>query len=163
MNKDGKIYYTLDGKTPTNKSILYKGPITITKTSTLKFIAIDTFGNISPVYTRIYIIDKILPKVISTTPCKNQKNVSRNNALTVKFSEKIKNSTNYKKITIKNLKTNKYVSITVTIKNSTIYIKTKIPLEANTWYNINIPASSVKDISGNNLQKAYNFNIKTGK
>jgi hypothetical protein len=163
MNKNGKIYYTLDGKTPTNRSILYKGPITITKTSTLKFIAIDFYNTISPVYTKLYIIDKILPKVVSSTPFKNQKNISRNSALTVKFSEKIQKSINYKKITMKNVKTNKNISITVTIKNNTIYIQTKTPREANTWYNINIPTSSVKDITGNNLQKAYNFNFKTGK
>src|SRR5664280_1281435 len=97
MNKNGKIYYTLDGKTPTNRSILYKGPITITKTSTLKFIAIDFYNTISPVYTKLYIIDKILPKVVSSTPFKNQENISRNSALTLNLVKKYKKALTIKK------------------------------------------------------------------
>ena len=145
------------------KKTFYIGPITITNTTTLKFVAINFINTISPVYTKIYFIDKILPKVISSTPFKNQENISRNSALTVKFSEKIQNSTNYKKITIKNVKTNKKISIIITIKNNTIYIQTKTPREAKTWYNIKISSSAIKDLTGNNLQKTYNFNFKTGK
>ena len=38
---DAPIYYTLDGKTPTSRSKLYTGPITVTQTCTLKAVAMN--------------------------------------------------------------------------------------------------------------------------
>lgn len=38
---DTPIYYTLDGKTPTSRSKLYTGPITVTQTCTLKAVAMN--------------------------------------------------------------------------------------------------------------------------
>lgn len=39
------IYYTTNGDTPSSSSTLYNGPISITTTTTLKFIGYDTFEN----------------------------------------------------------------------------------------------------------------------
>ncbi|MCT4595786.1 MAG: chitobiase/beta-hexosaminidase C-terminal domain-containing protein, partial [Anaeromicrobium sp.] len=52
------IYYTLDGTTPTKESTIYKKPISITKTTTLKVIVVDKTGNISKVGTKVYKIEK---------------------------------------------------------------------------------------------------------
>ncbi len=49
------IYYTLDGSTPTVSSVVYTGPISIGTTTTLKFMAVDSAGNQSPVTTEHYI------------------------------------------------------------------------------------------------------------
>ncbi|MDR3596118.1 S8 family serine peptidase [Clostridium sp.] len=49
-----KAYYTLDGSTPTTKSVPYMGYIKITSTSTLKAIAVDYYGNTSAVLTNSY-------------------------------------------------------------------------------------------------------------
>nr|WP_319374820.1 chitobiase/beta-hexosaminidase C-terminal domain-containing protein [uncultured Methanobacterium sp.] len=57
------IYYTLDGSTPTNTSNQYTNPITIDKTKTLKYAAVDTNGNWSPINTQTYTIDTIVPTV----------------------------------------------------------------------------------------------------
>ena len=65
MNKDGSIYYTTDGSTPTTSSTKYTTTIPITSTTTLKFIAVDFAGNISPIYTETYTIDKIAPTTTS--------------------------------------------------------------------------------------------------
>jgi len=45
------VYYTTDGTTPTTKSKVYAGPITMTASSTLKFIAISSKNTQSPVRT----------------------------------------------------------------------------------------------------------------
>ncbi|MBJ6360621.1 stalk domain-containing protein [Paenibacillus sp. GCM10012307] len=51
-----KIYYTTDGTLPTARSLLYTGPIVIDRTTTLKWIGIDTSGNASEVQTGVYTI-----------------------------------------------------------------------------------------------------------
>jgi hypothetical protein len=63
MNEDGKIYYTLDGTTPTTSSKLYTAPIKISSTITLKYIAQDLAGNLSIIGTQFYHIDPIPPMV----------------------------------------------------------------------------------------------------
>ena len=40
-NKDAKIYYTIDGSTPTEESILYTGPFGITSNAILKVFAVE--------------------------------------------------------------------------------------------------------------------------
>lgn len=57
------IYYTLDGTTPTTQSPVYTGPIPISKTTTLQYMAVqgDYF---SPVYKETYVIN--IPDPIPT-------------------------------------------------------------------------------------------------
>lgn len=72
-NKDtaAKVYYTVDGTTPTTASTLYSNGITITKNCTIKAIAVDASGNISRVYVLPYELGcDVTPPVItpSVTP-----------------------------------------------------------------------------------------------
>ncbi len=55
-SKPLKAYYTLDGSTPTTSSTLYGGYIKISSTSTLKAIAVDSYGNTSGVLSNSYTI-----------------------------------------------------------------------------------------------------------
>ena len=51
------IFYTTDGTTPNENSALYTGPITLSSNTTLKFIAIKTGYNNSPVGEKTYVIE----------------------------------------------------------------------------------------------------------
>ena len=56
-----KVYYTTDGTNPTIYSNLYTGPISVSSTTTLKFISVDNNGSQSSVYVEKYEIDKSMP------------------------------------------------------------------------------------------------------
>ncbi|UTB32412.1 MAG: PQQ-binding-like beta-propeller repeat protein [Methanobacterium sp. ERen5] len=162
MNEPGTIYYTLNGTIPTNTSNIYKGPITISNTSLLKYIAIDLAGNQSPLYNQTYTIDKTTPHVNSTTPTNNQINVSKTVSINVKYTKNIKKSSTFTKITLKNLTTGKNVTIKVTITNNTLTIKSSSKLSSKTSYQVSIPKGAVKDYAENNMNTTYTFKFKTG-
>ena len=160
INENGTIYYTLNGSTPSITSTKYTKPITVNSTTTLKYLAVDSSGNKSPVYTQTYTIDKVAPKVSKTNPTNGKTGVSKTASLTVIFSKNIIKSTNFNKITIKDLSTNKYVSITEIISGNILTLKTKT-MAANNWYYVVIPANAIKDQAGNPLKAGYSFKFKT--
>ncbi|MEO5334697.1 MAG: chitobiase/beta-hexosaminidase C-terminal domain-containing protein [Magnetococcus sp. YQC-5] len=62
------LYYTLDGSTPTTSSTLYSAPISVSATTTLKYIAVDKSGRVSDVRTKNFIINKtITPPTVTIT------------------------------------------------------------------------------------------------
>ncbi len=164
MSEVGTIYYTTNGTTPTKSSKKYTSPITFTSTTTLKYLAVDLAGNLSPIYTQTYKIDKTAPKISTTNPTNLKTGISRTSTIIIKFSEYIKASTNFNNIAIKNLSTGKTTSITRTISqnNNTIYIKNNSKKTAYTWYQITIPTKAIKDYAGNSLIATYTFKFKTG-
>jgi hypothetical protein len=50
MSEPGTIYYTTNGTDPTTFSSVYTTPITISATTTLKYLASNLAGNLSPIY-----------------------------------------------------------------------------------------------------------------
>ena len=133
----------------------------MSSTTTLKFLAVDKAGNKSPIYTQIYTIDKVAPKVSSTSPTNNAIGVSLTSSITIKFSENIVAGANYSKIYVKNITTGKIVSITRTISGNTLTIKmTSSRIHKNT-YQIYIPSGAIKDKAGNNLTTTYTFKFTT--
>lgn len=162
MNTAGTIYYSINGTIPNNTSIKYTGPLTISSTTTLKFIATNTEGNKSPVYTEKYTIDKTSPKITSINPKNGAKGYSRTAALSIKFSENIKTSTNWSKIYIKNLNTAKTVEISKLMSSNTLNIKMTKKRLAYNQYLVYIPTAAVKDNANNNLASSYTFKFKSG-
>lgn len=60
-NEPATIYYSTNGTEPTTESSQYVSPITIISTTTLKFFAVDTAGNIEQSKTAAYIFDTTPP------------------------------------------------------------------------------------------------------
>ncbi len=58
LNGSGKIYYTLDGSTPTTDSKLYSSPLTIKKTTVLRIMSKDSGKLKSKVETYSYIVNE---------------------------------------------------------------------------------------------------------
>ncbi|WP_052374291.1 Ig-like domain-containing protein [Methanobacterium sp. SMA-27] len=162
MSEPGIIYYTKNGTAPTTSSTKYTAPITIKATTTLKFFAKDLAGNKSPIYSRTYTIDKVAPKVSSTSPANKATGVSLTSPITINFSEKILAGTNYSKIYIKNLITGKIVSISSkTLSGNILNIKMAKSRLHNDTYQVYIPSGAIKDIAGNNMAVVYTFTFKT--
>lgn len=162
MSESGTIYYTNNGTKPTINSTIYTSPIKIKTTTTLKFFAVDIAGNNSKIYSQAYTIDKTAPLVTSTSPYNLKTRTSRSGTIYIKFTENIYTSTNFSKITVKNLTTSKTTTITKSINGNILSIKNISKKSANTWYQVTIPAGAVKDKAGNKLAKAYTFRFKTG-
>ena len=161
MSEPGNIYYTLNGTTPTNKSTLYTKTITITSTSTLKYLAIDLAGNKSVTYVQNYVIDKIAPKIVKTNPKYNAINIPLTTPLTITFSENILKGVTYNDIYIKNTNTGKLVQITKIMSKNTLTIKTTKSRLHNDNYIIYIPKDAFKDLAGNQTVP-YTIKFKTG-
>ncbi|WP_048189710.1 Ig-like domain-containing protein [Methanobacterium sp. SMA-27] len=160
MSEIGTIYYTLNSTNPNINSSKYITKLLITSNKTLKYLAIDLAGNKSPIYSQIYFIDKIAPKVSLTSPTNNAVRVSLTSPITIKFSENIAAGINYSKIYVKNLNTGKIISTTKILSFNTLIIKMS-SRSHNTTYVVYLPSNSIKDKSGNNLNISFNFKFKT--
>ncbi len=161
MSEPGTIYYTTNGSTPTTSSNVYTGPLTISTTTTLKFLAVDLAGNLSPVYTQVYTIDKTPLTLITTNPKSGATGVSRTIPITLRFNKNIKVSINWSKIYVKNMTTGKLVAITPSISGNTLYIFMKSSRIGGNYYQVYIPPSAIKDAAGNNFTKGYLFGFRS--
>ncbi len=157
MSEPGTIYYTLNGGTP---STTYDYPITVTQTCNLKYQAVDQANNPSPIYSETYTIDKIAPKITSTTPSNKKTKVSRTSSIVIKFSENIYATTNWSKIFVKNVNKNKKISISKKLSKNTLTIKTS-KRSSKTKYEVYIPMGSVKDTAQNKITTSKVFTFKT--
>lgn len=110
--------------------------------------------------TSVVIRDTIPPKVVSTIPTNGVTNFSRLATITIKFSEKIKTSICWSKIKVLD-KNGNSVSISKSITNNTLSIKTTQIRMANSWYKVIIPKMAVKDYANNKSDKDCTFQFKT--
>ena len=81
------------------------------------------FGIPLSLYNTSFKTDSTPPRVSTTIPTNLKTSVSRTSTIVIKFSETIKASTYFNNISIKNLTTGKYVTITKTISGNTFILK----------------------------------------
>ncbi len=62
------IYYTLDDSIPTSNSLKYSSPINISMSQKLRFLSIDSAGNMEPVQSQNYFITRTKPVTIAKPP-----------------------------------------------------------------------------------------------
>jgi hypothetical protein len=62
------IRYTTDGSDPTASSTLYTGPLNVSTTTTVKYRAWDTAGNVEATKSQLIQVDTFAPSVSITSP-----------------------------------------------------------------------------------------------
>jgi hypothetical protein len=117
-------------------------------------------NNPSPTYSETYTIDKVAPKISTTTPSNGKTKVSKTSSIVIKFSENIYATTNWSKIFVKNVNKNKKISISKKLYKNTLTIKTS-KRSSKTKYQVYIPLGSVKDTAQNKLATSKVFTFKT--
>ena len=65
------IRYTTDGSVPTSSSTLYAGAFTVSTTTTVKYRAWDTAGNVEATKSQLIQVDSFVPTVSITSPANN--------------------------------------------------------------------------------------------
>ncbi|UCD83673.1 MAG: chitobiase/beta-hexosaminidase C-terminal domain-containing protein [Deltaproteobacteria bacterium] len=65
---DGTVYYTTDESEPNTESTRYTGLISINEDTTLKFMAVDLYGNQADTVTEVYVIDSEAPAIGLDSP-----------------------------------------------------------------------------------------------
>lgn len=166
IGNDGTIYFGSDKIYAINPNGSKKWTYTTRGCITTSSPAIGSDGTlyIGCYDYNLYAIqtDSKPPRVTSTNPRNLKTSASRISSIYIKFTENIKASLYWSKLTIKNLKTGKLISVRKSIIKNTLYLKTS-KRNAFTWYQITIPAKAVKDYAKNNLAVKYSFRFKTGR
>lgn len=80
-----KIYFTTNGSAPTVSSTQYTAPIALASTTTVKFFAVDTAGNVEAVQTEVYTIDKVAP--VTTCNQANDASITTSTDITLSADE----------------------------------------------------------------------------
>lgn len=152
---------------PLNVAI-YKNMVSITTNTKLadgKYLLIlnngaltDVYGYNMDKYNLNIILDTTAPKILYTIPSRNSVKVSTTNAITVKFNEPIKLSTNY--ITLKS-SSGKVIKIKAALKGNVLTID-HTKLSRGTTYTLVLHTGSIMDVAGNPV-KLYTTSFKTVK
>jgi len=155
-----KIYYTLNGITPTTNSTVYTGPISINETTTLKFMAVDNLGNTSPAQTEIYTIDTTQPTITSVNPANNMVITVANKAIVITFSENIKAGSAFTSIKVTNPDGVSVKPLYKVINGKTLTLTRNGYYINGLTYTITLPTGSITDTAGNTLKTAFTSKFK---
>lgn len=146
-NSTATIYYTTDGSDPQTSStkIEYTAPIVINSTITLKFSAVNSEGNWSPIYSETYTLDTTAPTVASVDPANGAVKVPSTKVIKVTFSEPVKAGSLW--LELKN-NTGTAIPFTTLISSNVLTITPTTLLTTNK-YILTLHTGSVTDLAGN--------------
>ncbi|MBS4030106.1 MAG: Ig-like domain-containing protein [Clostridiales bacterium] len=100
------------------------------------------------------------PTVTGTDPADGATGININKSITATFSEHIYPADSFNEITLNTNGT--VVSADMRISDILLIIEPLEPLVSNKHYTVTIPAGSVKNITGEQLESTYNFSFTTG-
>ena len=158
------------GKTYTNKTnskgqatLYIKKVVAGTYTITAQYQGDTTQYNLSNKVSRKLTVAKpvTILKITSTTPRNGQKGYSQTRTFIITFNQKIKKSSKYSKIYIRNLNTRLYVTFTKKIVGNKLYIKMKAKRYKRHYYRIYIPRYAVVSYNKKTISKARTIKFRT--
>ena len=100
-------------------------------------------------------------KITSTSPRNGQKGYSQTRTFIITFNQKIKKSSKYTKIYVRNLNTKRRVGITTKIIGNKLYIKMKAKRYKKHYYRIYIPRYSIINSAKKTITKARTIKFRT--
>ncbi len=103
--------------------------------------------------------DTVPPVVTTSDPSPGSKEVPLNKVITVNFSEKVAQGSNFAAITLKTGTTSVLASVSLNATNLTIAPSAN--LNNDTMYTVTVPAGAINDIAGNPLAGAFTFSFTT--
>jgi len=157
VDSGATIHYTTDGSTPTAASPTYGGPVHISDTTTLAFMAVDAAGNQSAPISETYTIDTVPPGVTGTSPANGATGVLPTAAITVSFSEDVQQGPAFGAVSISG--PSGAVAFTPSISGSTLTLAPSAHLAPAASYTVTVPAGAVQDMAGNALPSQHQFSF----
>ena len=158
------------GKTYTNKTnskgqatLYIKKVVAGTYTITAQYQGDTTQYNLSNKVSRKLTVAKpvTILKITSTTPRNGQKGYSQTRTFIITFNQKIKKSSKYSKIYIRNLNTRLYVTFTKKIVGNKLYIKMKAKRYKKHYYRIYIPRYAIVSYNKKTITKSKTIKFRT--
>jgi FtsP/CotA-like multicopper oxidase with cupredoxin domain len=83
-NEAATVYYTINGSTPTTASAVYSAPITVAATTTIKYFAVDSAGNVETVKTGDWVVHS--SDLVASVQINNGASVTNNTAVSLTLS-----------------------------------------------------------------------------
>ena len=165
-----KVSTVYKGKTYTGKLTGTDGKSTITITNiaagtytfTIKYNGDSSYGASSKNANKLTVTKPVtVLKITSTSPRNGQKGYSRTRTIVITFNQKIKKSSKYARIYMKNLKNKRRVGITTKIVGNKLYIKMRAKRYKRTYYQIYIPRYAVINSAKKTISNARYVKFRT--